>query len=71
MNDRPPTGMQESLTEQEAQVGTDTIEERAALASQWRLMWWKFSKHKLAVIATIILGLFYLATSLIISGVIV
>ncbi len=29
-------------------------------ASQWQLMYWKFKKHKLAVLATIIVGLFYL-----------
>ena len=35
-------------------------EEEVFVASQWRLMWWRFRKHKLAIVAGIILGLFYL-----------
>jgi peptide/nickel transport system permease protein len=30
------------------------------VASQWQLMWWKFRKHKLAMISAIIVLLFYL-----------
>lgn len=30
------------------------------VASQWKLMWWKFRKHKLAVISAVIVILFYL-----------
>ena len=30
------------------------------IASQWRLMWWKFRKHKLAVACSVILAIFYL-----------
>ncbi|QHW31177.1 ABC transporter permease [Paenibacillus rhizovicinus] len=30
------------------------------VASQWQLMWWKFKKHKLAVISAVILILMYL-----------
>ena len=26
-------------------------EEKLYLASQWRLMWWKFSRHRLAVVS--------------------
>lgn len=29
------------------------------VASQWQLMWWKFRKHKLAIIAGIVLGILY------------
>ena len=33
---------------------------RVLVASQWRLMWWKFRKHQLAKIAGVVLILFYL-----------
>ncbi len=29
-------------------------------AGQWQLVWWKFRRHKLAQIAMVVLGLFYL-----------
>lgn len=32
----------------------------AAVAGQWTLMWWKFRKHKLAMIGTVVTGLIYL-----------
>ena len=38
----------------------DELSEEFLIASQWRLMWWKFRKHKLAVVCSIILGIFYL-----------
>lgn len=28
-------------------------------ASQWRIMWWKFRRHRIAVLAAVILGLMY------------
>ena len=34
-------------------------QERFYTASQWRLMWWKFSRHKLAVVSLWFLGLLY------------
>ncbi len=34
-------------------------QERVTLASQWTLMWWKFKRHKLAVISLIFLGFIY------------
>ncbi len=34
-------------------------QERVFLASQWRLMWWKFKRHKLAVISLSFLGFVY------------
>jgi peptide/nickel transport system permease protein len=33
--------------------------ERISVASQWQLMWWRFRKHKLAMIAAVIVALFY------------
>ena len=35
-------------------------EEEVFVASQWRLMWWRFKKHKPAIISGIILSFFYL-----------
>ena len=32
-------------------VATTVAEERVSVASQWQLMWWRFRKHKLAMIA--------------------
>ena len=34
-------------------------QERIYLASQWRLMWWKFRRHRLAVWSGAFLGLLY------------
>ncbi|MDX7950620.1 ABC transporter permease [Lichenihabitans sp. Uapishka_5] len=34
-------------------------QERVYLASQWRLMWWKFKRHRLAVLAGLILLVLY------------
>jgi len=34
--------------------------EKVYVASQWQLMWWRFREHKLAVISTVIVILFYL-----------
>lgn len=36
-------------------------QEQVYLASQWRLMWWKFMDHKVALCSLFLLGLFYLA----------
>jgi len=34
-------------------------EERIYVASQWQLMWWRFRKHKLALVSAVIIILFY------------
>ena len=39
-------------------VGT-IAEERVSVASQWQLMWWRFRKHKLAMIAAVVVLIFY------------
>lgn len=44
-----------------APAETAEAEERYEAASQWRLMWWKFRKHKLAMIALPVLLLLYLS----------
>ena len=35
-------------------------EEEVFIASEWRLMWWRFRKHKLAIAATVVVGVFYI-----------
>ncbi|GIV79194.1 ABC transporter permease [Litorilinea aerophila] len=34
--------------------------QRIYVATQWQLMWWRFRKHKLAMVAAVVLILFYL-----------
>jgi len=47
---------------QEAAVGMRLEEEEElSVASQWRLMWWRFKRHKVAMFAGIVLALFYIA----------
>lgn len=41
-------------------VVTQEVVERKASASQWELVWWKFRKHRLAVVSLVVVGLFYL-----------
>lgn len=35
-------------------------EDRVFVASQWQLMWWRFRKHRLAMVGTVVIVLFYL-----------
>src|ERR671927_625701 len=42
-----------------APVTTTIAEERVSVASQWQLMWWRFRKHKLAIIGAIVVLIFY------------
>ena len=37
-----------------------STEERVSVASQWQLMWWRFRKHRLALIGAVIVSFFYL-----------
>ncbi|MFN8531373.1 MAG: ABC transporter permease [Anaerolineae bacterium] len=37
-------------------------EPRVVVASQWKLMWWKFRKHRLAMISLIVIGTMYIIT---------
>lgn len=40
-------------------------QERYAMASQWRIMWWKLRRHQLAVISGAVLAFFYLSISIV------
>jgi peptide/nickel transport system permease protein len=47
------------------ETGTITeAEERVSVAPQWQLMWWRFRKHKLALISTAVVLLFYVVVAL-------
>ena len=49
------------MAEQVITATEDAIEEEEfSIASQWQLMWWRFRKHKPAIVSAIILGIFYL-----------
>lgn len=39
--------------------GVTKAEERVSVASNWQLVWWRFKKHKLALISSVILIVFY------------
>ena len=38
----------------------EPVDERIYAASQWRLMWWRLRKHRLAMVAGVVLILYYL-----------
>jgi peptide/nickel transport system permease protein len=41
-------------------VDTNYTAERVSVAPQWQLVWWKFRKHKMALISAVVLVIFYL-----------
>ena len=41
------------------QVETPTVADRISVATQWQLMWWRFRKHRLAIVAAVVIALFY------------
>ncbi len=49
------------VDELEDEFAIEAVENRkVAVASQWQLMWWKFRKHKLAMLSAIVIIIFYL-----------
>ncbi len=50
-------------TDPEVVVATEA-EERVSVAPQWQLMWWRFRKHKLAMVAAVVVIFFYAAVIL-------
>ena len=52
-----PVDMSETITD-ELVISADA--EKILVASQWQLMWWRFKKHRLAIISLIVIVLFYL-----------
>jgi peptide/nickel transport system permease protein len=60
--DRTRTGDRVEIVDEEevaAQAGDDE-EERLYVATQWQLMWWKFRRHKMALVGAGILIVFYI-----------
>ena len=51
--------MAEDAQNQDQPAGT-VAEERVSVATQWQLMWWRFRKHKVAMIGTTVVLFFYL-----------
>lgn len=49
---------------QPSATGPDlSLDQKVQVASQWQLIRWRFAKHKLAVVALIVLGVFYLVAA--------
>ncbi|HYL81100.1 MAG TPA: ABC transporter permease, partial [Candidatus Acidoferrum sp.] len=48
----------------EPEVPASFVEERISVATQWQLMWWRFKKHRLAMVSTAVVLLFYLVVLL-------
>ena len=44
-------------------ISTATSQKTAYVASQWKLMWWKFRRHKLAMIGGVVVILLYLSAA--------
>lgn len=56
----PPTEAMEPLEVLDAEpVVVEKEEERLYVAGQWQLMWWKFRKHKMALVGAVILIVLY------------
>lgn len=49
-----------STIEQGSQKKREDAADRISVATQWQLMWWRFRKHRMAMIAAIVIFLFYL-----------
>jgi len=49
------------MREKKVAKSSDALDERFYVASQYQLMWWKFRKHKLAMVGMVILFIFYMA----------
>ena len=44
-------------------AGTAAEDESRYVAGQWKLMWWRFRRHKAAIISVILVALFYLVAT--------
>ncbi len=50
---------EQAIVVEPVSVETTVAEEKIAVATQWQLMWWRFRKHRLAMIGTFVLIVFY------------
>jgi peptide/nickel transport system permease protein len=48
------------IGDEEVTASSSIAEERISVATQWQLMWWRFKKHRLAMVSTAVVLLFYL-----------
>lgn len=55
-----PDALELLVEEQELQVAAPREAERVYVASQWQLMWWRFRRHRLALVSTVVVVLLYL-----------
>lgn len=60
--DRPAHQVRGQVAEGAQALGLPTTEteERISVATQWQLMWWRFRKHRVAMVSTVVVLLFYL-----------
>ncbi len=60
--DRPADQVRGQVAEGSQAIGLPTTEteERISVATQWQLMWWRFRKHRVAMVSTVVVLLFYL-----------
>ncbi len=63
MTESPTTNSTAAAVPDDLDVTIPEADERVAMASQWRLMWWRFLEHRLAVGASVVLILFYLVAA--------
>jgi peptide/nickel transport system permease protein len=55
-----PTSQEESALDSPPLGTTSAAEQTIVVASQWQLMWWKFRKHKLAMLGGVVTILVYM-----------
>jgi len=53
--------MAEAAATNHEEAASSAAEERISVATQWQLMWWRFRKHRLAVVAGIVILAFYVS----------
>jgi len=47
------------MTARPPAVAPETAEDRISVASNWRLVWWRFRKHRLALLSALVLLALY------------
>lgn len=55
-----PAARPEPIADEAVALSSSAVEERIFVATQWQLMWWRFKKHRLAMVSTAVVLLFYL-----------
>ena len=52
-----------TIEPQDGTPGKEIRRERLFTSSQWQLMWWRFRKHRMAMISIVVLALAYLVAA--------